>query len=536
MMNTRYGENENLTLTDDDLSVNGAPKPQAGGEKVRAFCPVHGGDQQRSLEVDMKTGRFFCHNCRCWGYMDWAREEFAREKGLEKETVTRRATTRRVTRKTPPPPPKPIEPVRDDLDELLANYQEALPGSWGEKYLQHRNVPLDLAKQYGIGYASSKGWFGRGWKGGRLVIPHHRPDGLLVNLYGRAVAIGKVPQESKHDHLSGNKGWFNARVLHEGEGPLFICEAGLDALALIASGYDRTIAIYGTHGWRWHWVPKNIRQIVIAADADEGGDTVRETIGKEARYRGIEVAYLDKANYGGEKDAAAAYVAGVLTVGEFPASTRTPQKSIGNMEHWDYQAEADAALDRARREIESIPVTPADTLPPTNVITLGMHSSEELVESIVELPDDDAERISIKSATDLVVFLVKRGSHDWAGYFENLCRIPESLRISGGREFYWQSKKMGWDWTREEIQDALFAVAGALYPESPAGQPHAHYDDLYWAAVSYLDEHDLRHLLTDDQDTEHIDGAVQAMAANDRAGYRRALRGWIEAARGVARD
>ena len=72
-----YGEKENLTLSDADFdSPHGAPKPYKGGEKMRAYCPVHGGDNQRSLEVDLSSGRFFCHNaaCGCWGYMDWARE------------------------------------------------------------------------------------------------------------------------------------------------------------------------------------------------------------------------------------------------------------------------------------------------------------------------------------------------------------------------------------------------------------------------------------------------------------------------------
>lgn len=349
-----YGENENLTLTDADLAATGKrPVATKGGEAMRYPCPVHGSDHQRSLELNTKTGRFFCHACRCWGYMDWAREEYRRERGLDnREGEYRPTRTRRVVQKPPPPPP--IEPVRDDLDELLARYQEALPGSWGEKYLQHRGVSLELAQQYGIGYAAPKEWVGRDWKGGRLVFPHHRPDGRLVNLYGRAVAKGTVPKERKHDHLGGNKGWFNARVLAEGHGPLCVCEAGLDALALIAAGCTRAVAIYGTYGWRWDWIPKDVREIVIAADADEGGDKVRETIGVEARLRGIRVAYLDAESYGGEKDTAAAYAAGVLKVGEFPAA-HVPTEGDGRgveLKRRDYREEAEAAIVAAQQERE----------------------------------------------------------------------------------------------------------------------------------------------------------------------------------------
>ncbi len=388
------GEKDNLTLTDADLSARGTPKPYAGGEKLRTFCPVHGGDHQRSLEVNLRTGRFHCHNCRCWGYMDWSREEYRRERGLDDRDAgggfARSTRARQAVRKPPPPPP--VEPVRDDLDGLLARYQEALPGSWGEKYLQHRGIPLEVAQQYGVGYASPKAWVGRGWKGGRLVIPHHRPDGRLVNLYGRAVAKGDVPKEKKHDHLKGNKGWFHARALRDGDGPLFVCEAALDALALIAAGYERTLAIYGTYGWRWEWIPKDVRQIVIAADADEGGDKVRETIGTEARLRGIRVAYLDGESYGGEKDAAAAYAAGVLTIGEFPAAD-VPRPGEGrdvDSKRRDYRAEACVSIERARRSLErddaldgappaTLSATPPATTPPAKAATGQERAAGEAV-------------------------------------------------------------------------------------------------------------------------------------------------------------
>lgn len=359
-----YGENENLTLSDADLAKYGAPKTHKGGEKLRAYCPVHGGDNQRSLELTLSTGRFHCHNCGCWGYMDWAREEYARERGLDRDgggfarsTRGNPSAPRRAVPKPPPPPP-PVEPVRGNLDALMAGYREALPGSWGEKYLEYRGVPLDLAREHGVGYAAPSAWAGRGWKGGRLVFGHHRPDGRLVNLYGRAV--GKkdtVPKPLKHDHLPGNKGWFNARAIREGDGPLVVCEAALDALALIASGLTRTVAIYGTYGWRWEWIPSSVREIVIAADADAGGEKTRDLIGTGARLRGIRVAYLDADSYGGEKDAAAAHAAGVLSVGEFPADARPPRRDVPGdgaaVSRRDYRAEARGALDAARRTLRT---------------------------------------------------------------------------------------------------------------------------------------------------------------------------------------
>src|SRR5438128_6911686 len=33
------------------------------GERLRAYCPIHGGDHQRSLSIDSSTGWGFCHCC-----------------------------------------------------------------------------------------------------------------------------------------------------------------------------------------------------------------------------------------------------------------------------------------------------------------------------------------------------------------------------------------------------------------------------------------------------------------------------------------
>ena len=41
----------------------------SGGQKLRMGCPFHGSDHQRSLEVDLGTGRFACYTCESWGYL-----------------------------------------------------------------------------------------------------------------------------------------------------------------------------------------------------------------------------------------------------------------------------------------------------------------------------------------------------------------------------------------------------------------------------------------------------------------------------------
>src|ERR671938_1840178 len=279
---------ENLTLSEADLAAC-RPIVGSGGHVLRALCPFHGSDRQRSLRVQMHSGRFVCFACGAWGYMDTARAQWREEQ--QRQAAFRRPPARqqRLPRHRQPPPPRarpavaaarersphppaPLTPVpaRPDLAQQLAAFQAALPGSRGATYLQQRGIPLALAQQLGVGYAAPGTWphRARDWRGGRVVFPHTTPDGCLVNLYGRAVGTAEqVPKAKRHDHLPGVKGYFNAAALHAGDGPLWICEGAFDALALLAAGVSRVVAIFGVHGWRWDWV-RAVRELVFALDAD----------------------------------------------------------------------------------------------------------------------------------------------------------------------------------------------------------------------------------------------------------------------------
>jgi DNA primase len=97
------------------------------------------------------------------------------------------------------------------------------------------------------------------------------PDERPVNLYGRAVGTaGQVPKALRHDHLPGTKGYFNAAALQAGTDPLWGCEGAFDALALLAAGIPRVVAIYGVQGWCWPWA-RDVGALVFALDADAAG-------------------------------------------------------------------------------------------------------------------------------------------------------------------------------------------------------------------------------------------------------------------------
>src|SRR5438105_14473796 len=323
---------ENLTLSESDLAAC-HPIVAEGGHVLRALCPFHGSDRQRSLRVQVHSGRFVCFACGAWGYTAEARERWRDEQ--QRQAAFQRPAARPQRAQRPRPaaavasksavrPRIPREPARarPDLTQQLAVFQAVLPGSPGATYLQQRGIPLALAQQCGVGYAAPGTWPhpARDWRGGRVVFPHTTPDSRLVNLYGRAVGTAEqVPKAKRHDHLPGAKGYFNATALQGDAGPLWVCEGAFDALALLAAGVLRVVAIFGVQGWRWDWV-KEARELVFALDADAAGQQQWRQLARQATLRGKGVAVLPAGAYGGCKDVSDAWATGVLAVDAGPAA------------------------------------------------------------------------------------------------------------------------------------------------------------------------------------------------------------------------
>ena len=108
-------------------------------------------------------------------------------------------------------------------------------------------------------------------------------------------------------------------ALQAGAGPLWVCEGPFDALALLAVGVPRVVAIFGVQGWRWEWA-REVRELVFALDADAAGQQQWRQLDRQAALRGKQVAVLESTAYGGYKDVHEAWMAGVLRVGAWPAA------------------------------------------------------------------------------------------------------------------------------------------------------------------------------------------------------------------------
>jgi DNA primase len=285
------------------------------GKYVRYYCPIHGGDNQRSLQVNPETGHFRCFSCGAYGYLEENKQAWLLNNKKDYSNNSQKFSPRGISAKTNKTPTKiaelkstakTVNPIfRKELIPILQDLQNLLPGSKGEAYLQKRKIPLAIAKQYGLGFAENGKWphlkDGRPvrqstW--GRVVFPHTNPQGEIVNLYGRAVEIAPVAKDMKHDHLPGAKGVFNAQALSSST--VFICEGAFNAISLITAGYKNACAIFGVDGLRWEWIQAS--KIVFCLDSDSTGIKKQQELSWQAVLRGYQVFFLDQTIYGSFKD------------------------------------------------------------------------------------------------------------------------------------------------------------------------------------------------------------------------------------------
>lgn len=64
-----------------------------------------------------------------------------------------------------------------------------------------------------------------------------------------------------------------------------------DALALLAAGIPRIVAIFGVQGWRWAW-SMDVRTLIFALDTDAAGQELWRQLARQAALRGKQGARL----------------------------------------------------------------------------------------------------------------------------------------------------------------------------------------------------------------------------------------------------
>jgi hypothetical protein len=304
------------------------------GERLRAYCPIHGGDHQRSLSIDSSTGWGYCHCCHATVLVETSDPMIAgsrggryEQRGTGGETL---APPPRVDHFPPsslrPDPVRHVRPTtpipgwqRDEVAALVAVaplMRESLASSeHAQGYLNERGIPPAIAHAARIGYLSHSAWervpvsaehlvLLKRWIG-RIVFPLDSPLG--GGFIGRTLlrwepgmdenahkAVLDRPGAPRRWIKTNPAGWFGFDAPGQLTERVVLVEGGFDRLALLAAGFPAStvIALVGTAArptWLVRLAPQ-VKSVVLALDADDGGKTAMERLSDEFQQAGLSVA------------------------------------------------------------------------------------------------------------------------------------------------------------------------------------------------------------------------------------------------------
>lgn len=304
------------------------------GERWRAYCPIHGSDHQRSLSIDLATGWGFCHNCHAtvlvqpmasvitkgqenmYGQWNAHASAFGDKASAEHLRPLLRPYQVRGDRSASPFP----HWQREEGAALLAVaplVRKALASSRrAQRYLNERGIPPAIALATGVGYLSRAAWeqalvskeqqpLLKRWIG-RIIFPLGSPAGQ--GFIGRTLlqwepgmdenahkTLLEVPGAPKRWLKTSPAGWFGFDSSGLCAERVVLVEGGFDRLALLAAGLpaSNVIALVGTAARPW-WLTRTapqIKGVVLALDADNGGVQAMERLGDAFRQAGFVVSH-----------------------------------------------------------------------------------------------------------------------------------------------------------------------------------------------------------------------------------------------------
>ena len=301
------------------------------GERVRAYCHIHGSDHQRSLSINKATGWGHCFNAACnatvlvaeWNKALAKRLLYFHYQGLTSAALPSYQAPYGQDGQRHGPfviqpmllrPPKTIPDwQRDELTALLAldeQMRTALVNTpRARAYLHERGIPLKVALATGVGYLHSTLLNGpemrkqrgllRRWAD-RIIFPLTSPEGK--GYIGRSLWHWQPGMnENAHKVLLDRPGsprrwiktcpagWFGVDV-DELPGSAILVEGAFDRLTLIAAGFQATnvVALVGT-AVQVDWFPSQVKTVILALDGDEGGKEASERLAHQLEQDGLRV-------------------------------------------------------------------------------------------------------------------------------------------------------------------------------------------------------------------------------------------------------
>jgi len=308
------------------------PSPRRAGGRERFFCPIHGGDHQRSLTVDPETGGYACHACGVKGTLreHWPTASFNQGKprpvrplsieelGRRALSARSRADAERAVRLA-----AEIPPAAATFLNSAGTLTEALrsPDCPGGAYLRGRGLDPAVAAALGVGYAARNSWPGdHGRRVGRLVYPLADPTtGRVVGALGRLCAdpsdewsdearatFKGVKQRKLAGCPAGVWPYANLAVAREHHRPVVFVEGPADALALLQHPAVpcAVVALIGTANVLPMASLQGVAGVILALDADASGVKATSKLRVDLAIAGIRVETMPADWLGeGTKDA-----------------------------------------------------------------------------------------------------------------------------------------------------------------------------------------------------------------------------------------
>jgi Toprim-like len=301
--------------------------PHDVGAHVRAYCHLHGSDHQRSLSIDKTTGWGHCFNAACDATVlvaDWnpalaKRLISTHYQGLSPARSSSYPTTQRQS------PLKAHFAVQhttrcvpmwqqDELAMLLSMEQHLraalMHSPRAQTYLEERKIPLERAVATGVGYlpptmtddtsvCSEKKGFLQRWAD-RLIFPLSSPGGkgyIGRSLWGWQPGMDENAHKAFLEQAHAPKRWIKTNPAgwfgydpEQLASSLILVEGAFDRLTLLAAGLKTTdvVALAGTAA-QANWFPAQVKSIILALDADEGGTDAMHRLAERLEGAGYRV-------------------------------------------------------------------------------------------------------------------------------------------------------------------------------------------------------------------------------------------------------
>ncbi len=251
------------------------------GSDYRGPCPFHGGTN-RNFAVIPKKGRYYCFVCHESGdVFSWLMKRFGMDYPTAVRDVARRTgivIPERPGRAGPDPREPLFEAVAVAQDWFTRQLLELPEAKAAREYLAGRDIPLETATLYGLGFAPARkeflaamaelgvdekvlldaGLTARRDDGtvtprfrSRLLFPIHDLRGRVAGFGGRLLLPGEPKYLNSPESAVFHKGkqLYN---LHQAKGAIrkeemvILVEGYFDVLRLVLAGLDHVVAPLGT--------------------------------------------------------------------------------------------------------------------------------------------------------------------------------------------------------------------------------------------------------------------------------------------------